>query len=105
MQPLLEYLGVETTLDAWWLVIGIGAQAMFTMRFLIQWYASEKAGESVVPTLFWWFSIFGGATLLAYGVYRGEIVIIMGQSLGLLIYVRNLMLIYRKPGPGTDSDL
>ncbi len=96
MQPVLDYLGVETTLDAWWLIIGLVAQGLFTMRMLVQWMASERAGKSVMPTIFWWFSLGGGLLLLAYGIYRGEIIIILGQCTGVIIYVRNLMLIYRK---------
>ncbi|MBY0613681.1 MAG: lipid-A-disaccharide synthase N-terminal domain-containing protein [Beijerinckiaceae bacterium] len=79
-----------------WLLIGIFGQLMFTMRFLVQWIASERAGQSVVPIAFWFFSIGGGLITLIYGLYKKEPVIIMGQSLSLFIYVRNLMLIFRK---------
>lgn len=73
-----------------WLVIGFLGQAMFSMRFVIQWLASEKLKKSVIPTAFWHFSILGGVTLLAYAIYRQDPVFIVGQATGLFIYVRNL---------------
>ena len=63
------------------------------MRFVVQWIASERAKASVVPVAFWFFSLFGGFLLLVYAVQREDPVFIIGQALGLLIYVRNLMLI------------
>jgi lipid-A-disaccharide synthase-like uncharacterized protein len=82
--------------NTFWLVLGFCAQAMFSARFLVQWIASEKAGKSVVPELFWYFSIGGAAMLLAYAIYRKDPVFILGQSMGFLIYGRNLYLIYRE---------
>lgn len=79
-----------------WLIVGIFGQLFFTMRFLVQWIASERAGRSVVPIAFWFFSIGGGLITLAYGLYRKEPIIIMGQALSIIIYVRNLMLIGRQ---------
>ena len=76
-----------------WMVLGFVAQFMFTMRFVVQWIASERAKASVVPVAFWFFSLFGGFLLLVYAVQREDPVFIIGQALGLLIYVRNLMLI------------
>lgn len=81
------------TTEALWLTIGFGGQALFFARFLLQWLASEKAGRSVVPVAFWWCSIGGAAVLLAYAIHRGDAVFIAGQSLGFLIYSRNLWLI------------
>lgn len=78
-----------------WLTVGFFGQALFFMRFLIQWIASEKRGESIIPTAFWYFSIGGGLTLLAYSLWRQDPVFIMGQSLGVLIYSRNLYFIRR----------
>jgi lipid-A-disaccharide synthase-like uncharacterized protein len=78
-----------------WKVFGIAAQGLFMMRFLVQWLASEKAGQSVIPEAFWYFSILGALSLLVYGIREREIVIIMGQSLPLVIYWRNLRLIYK----------
>ena len=79
-----------------WVAIGFAAQAMFSARFLIQWIASERAGRSVVPIAFWFFSIAGGAILFAYALYRQDPVFIAGQGAGLLIYARNLWLIFRE---------
>ena len=78
-----------------WLVLGFLAQGAFFARFLVQWLASEHRGQSVVPVAFWYLSVVGGLMLLVYSVYRRDPVFIMGQSLGLLIYIRNLMLIAR----------
>jgi lipid-A-disaccharide synthase-like uncharacterized protein len=76
-----------------WILLGFVAQGMFTMRFLVQWIASEKAKRSVVPVAFWFFSLGGGALLLLYAIHREDPVFIAGQALGLVIYVRNLWLI------------
>jgi lipid-A-disaccharide synthase-like uncharacterized protein len=78
-----------------WLAFGVLAQLVFTARFLVQWIASEQAGRSVVPVAFWFLSMTGGLMTLAYGIARHEAVIIMGQVLSIVIYVRNLMLIMR----------
>src|ERR1700682_4130780 len=77
----------------WWLALGFLAQGLFTARFLVQWIASERAGKSVIPVAFWFFSIGGGALLLIYALYRRDPVFIAGQALGLLVYVRNLYFI------------
>jgi len=77
----------------WWVLLGFFAQALFMMRFLVQWIASEKAKRSVVPVAFWFFSLGGGVLLLVYAVQRQDPVFIAGQALGLVIYVRNLALI------------
>jgi len=81
-----------------WLIIGFIGQALFSMRFIVQWIASERKGESVIPTLFWYFSLAGGLTLLAYAIYKQDPVFILGQSAGAFIYIRNLVLIFRKKG-------
>lgn len=91
---LMEWFDITTTVDLAWLVIGLGAQMMFSMRFLVQWISSERQRKSVMPVAFWWFSLFGGLLLFAYGLQRGEPVIILGQSFGLAVYIRNLWLIY-----------
>ena len=79
-----------------WLGIGFFAQLLFSARFLVQWLASERAGKSIVPLLFWYLSIGGSALLLAYAVYRKDPVFILGQSMGIFIYTRNLYLIRRE---------
>jgi len=79
-------------LDAW-VILGFVAQALFTMRFVVQWIASERARRSVMPVAFWFFSIGGGFLLLIYALYRRDPVFIAGQALGLVVYVRNLYFI------------
>jgi lipid-A-disaccharide synthase-like uncharacterized protein len=76
-----------------WVVLGFMAQGFFTMRFVVQWIASERARKSVMPVAFWFFSIGGGVLLLAYALYRKDPVFIAGQALGLLVYTRNLYFI------------
>lgn len=78
-----------------WVVIGFVGQALFAGRFFVQWIASELKKQSVVPIYFWYFSLGGGATLLAYAIYKLDPVFIVGQATGLIIYLRNLMLISR----------
>ncbi|NBZ89300.1 lipid A biosynthesis protein [Rhodobacteraceae bacterium CYK-10] len=89
-------MGVKTATDAVWVLVGIGGQLMFTARFLMQWWASEKAGRSVVPVSFWYFSIAGSLIVLAYGIREVEPVIILGQLPGTVIYTRNLWLIRKE---------
>jgi lipid-A-disaccharide synthase-like uncharacterized protein len=76
-----------------WVVLGFIAQAFFTMRFVVQWIASERARQSVIPVAFWFFSIGGGVLLLAYALYRRDPVFIAGQAFGLMVYARNLYFI------------
>jgi lipid-A-disaccharide synthase-like uncharacterized protein len=76
-----------------WVILGFVAQAFFTMRFVVQWIASERARQSVIPIAFWFFSIGGGVLLLIYALYRRDPVFIAGQALGLIVYVRNLYFI------------
>jgi lipid-A-disaccharide synthase-like uncharacterized protein len=80
----------------YWQVIGFVGQGIFTARFLVQWAASEKKRDSVIPVAFWWLSILGGFNLLAYSIYRRDPVFIVGQSMGVFVYGRNLMLVARK---------
>ncbi len=79
-----------------WVIFGFMGQLSFSLRFLIQWIASERRKESVIPIAFWYFSLGGGLILLIYAIYRQDPVFILGQATGSMIYVRNLMLIYRK---------
>lgn len=88
------WLGVSTWTEFWWVVVGLGGQLLFTARFLVQWIASERVGRSVVPLAFWYLSIGGGLILLAYAIWRRDPVFILGQSMGLFIYIRNLVLIH-----------
>lgn len=84
------------TIELIWLIVGFAGQFLFFMRFFVQWIASERKKESVIPVQFWYFSIGGGLLLLTYAIYRKDPVFIMGQSLGVLIYARNLWFIKRK---------
>ena len=79
-----------------WLVLGLLGQAMFSTRFLIQWIASERSKESVMPIAFWWFSLAGGLCLLSYATFRADPIFILGQSAGMIVYLRNLALLRRK---------
>ena len=79
-----------------WLVVGFAGQALFTMRFIVQWWYSERQKRSVIPVAFWYFSLAGGVILLGYAIYRQDPVFIVGQAGGLFIYSRNLYFIYRE---------
>ena len=79
-----------------WIGVGLLGQAMFTLRFLVQWIVSERRRESVIPLAFWYFSLCGGAILLAYALWRRDPVFIIGQGTGLVVYARNLALIGRQ---------
>ncbi len=86
---------VFVTKADWWLLLGFLAQGLFTMRFLVQWIASERAGHSVIPLAFWIFSILGGLLLLVYALYRKDAVFIAGQAFGVFVYLRNLYFVMR----------
>jgi lipid-A-disaccharide synthase-like uncharacterized protein len=84
----------------WAILVGYIAQAMFAMRFVVQWIASERAGHSVIPMAFWVFSIGGGLMLLGYALYRKDPVFIIGQAFGVFVYLRNLQFVLRDRGSG-----
>ena len=88
-----------------WLVFGLVAQLVFAARFLVQWISSELAGKSVVPFTFWIFSVAGGLMTLVYGVIKREPVIIFGQGVATIIYVRNIMLIFRSRESGERNNV
>jgi lipid-A-disaccharide synthase-like uncharacterized protein len=81
------------TMWMFWLVVGFLGQSLFTARFVVQWLASERQHDSVVPVAFWWLSLTGGTALLSYAAWRRDPVIMIGQAMGLLVYVRNLVLV------------
>jgi lipid-A-disaccharide synthase-like uncharacterized protein len=95
-RKLAGHEGIMMSTEHLWLSVGFLGQAFFSMRFLVQWIASERKKESVFPISFWFFSIGGGLTLLVYAIYRLDPVFILGQSAGLFVYGRNLYLIRRK---------
>jgi lipid-A-disaccharide synthase-like uncharacterized protein len=82
--------------DAWWIGFGFVGQFIFGMRFLVQWIASERRKESYIPVYFWFLSLGGATILLTYAIHRRDPVFILGQTTGFIVYVRNLMLIYKK---------
>jgi lipid-A-disaccharide synthase-like uncharacterized protein len=87
----------------WWVLLGFVAQIMFTLRFVVQWIASERAGHSVVPLAFWLFSIGGGLLLLVYALYRRDPVFIAGQAFGVFVYLRNLQFVLRDRNRGVPA--
>ena len=93
---MIAYLNNLNNLELIFLIIGFLGQGLFASRFIIQWIYSEKKGESSIPIVFWYLSIFGGIGLLIYAIFRKDPVIIIGQSFGIVIYLRNLILIYKK---------
>src|SRR5262249_9470147 len=74
----------------WWVLLGYVAQIMFTMRFLVQWIASERAGKMVMPIAFWFFSIGGGVLLLLSVLYIRDPRFYPGHGFGVFVYARNL---------------
>jgi lipid-A-disaccharide synthase-like uncharacterized protein len=94
-EQIFAFLSIDSWTEFWWVVLGLTAQLAFSMRFIVQWLASERAGRSYVPVAFWYLSIMGGAMLLSYAIYRQDVVFILGQSMGLIVYTRNLVLIRR----------
>ena len=103
-QALSNYLyDVFVAKFDFWLAFGLIAQLFFTARFLVQWISSERAGKSVVPMAFWFFSIGGGMMTLVYGIVKREPVIIIGQALATIIYLRNIMLIVKNRGRASET--
>lgn len=91
-----DYFNGMESADVIWLSIGLLGQAMFMMRFVVQWIHSERHQKSVIPVSFWYLSLVGGLTVLAYGLHKAEPVIILGQLPGTFVYARNLVLIHRE---------
>ncbi|MGO0633596.1 lipid-A-disaccharide synthase N-terminal domain-containing protein [Pseudomonas sp. SAR267] len=83
------------TRETLWLIVGFAGQVVFTGRFVLQWLYSEFKKRSVIPVGFWYLSMLGSALLLVYAIYREDPVFIIGQSFGLVVYLRNLQLIAR----------
>jgi lipid-A-disaccharide synthase-like uncharacterized protein len=80
----------------WWVLLGYLGQSLFAMRFIVQWVASERVGRSVIPVAFWFFSIGGGVLLFVYSLIIRDPVFIIGQGLGLFVYLRNLYFVFRE---------
>ena len=94
-EQIKELRSNNTTKDTIWQVIGFIGQIMFSMRFILQWLASEKQKQSVMPVSFWYFSMFGSVILLSYAIYQKDPVFILGQSFGMIVYLRNLFFIFK----------
>ena len=93
---MISYFFNLSTNEIIFLSIGFIGQGIFASRFIVQWILSEKKGESYIPVIFWYLSIFGGMGLLTYAIFRKDPVIILGQTFGIFIYLRNLNLIYKR---------
>jgi len=95
IESALNYVSSMPKGELIWLAIGLLGQTLFMMRFIVQWIHSERHQESLIPLSFWYFSLIGGLTVLAYGFHKAEPVIILGQLPGTFVYARNLILIKR----------
>ncbi len=93
---LAEFLDRVVDNLSFWAIVGFGGQAIFASRFIVQWIHAERVRRSEIPLAFWYISLFGGVTLLVYAVHRADLVFIIGQVSGLVVYARNLHLIYRE---------
>jgi len=93
---MLRGLNISSTATVGWVLLGLLGQVCFAGRMVIQWLASEKARASVIPASFWWMALAGASMLLVYFVWRKDVVGILGQATGWLIYTRNLYFIYIK---------
>ena len=93
---MLDFFSNLSNIELYFLIIGFVGQGIFASRFIVQWIYSEKRGESAIPIIFWYLSIFVGIFLLVYAIFRKDPVIITGQCFGIFIYLRNLILIYRE---------
>jgi lipid-A-disaccharide synthase-like uncharacterized protein len=103
LERAIAWFQDQSTTDLIWIGLGFFAQFLFMMRFVVQWIASERAKRSVMPELFWYFSIGGGVLLLAYSVYRIDPVYMFGQGLGLVIYLRNLYFVWNNKKNGGEA--
>ena len=100
---MLNYFQNLSEIEIIFLIIGFIGQGIFASRFIFQWVHSERKGESSIPIIFWYLSIFGGLGLLTYAIFRKDPVIIIGQLFGIFIYLRNLILIYKKKNTLKDQ--
>ena len=79
-----------------WVVFGLAGQLLFGSRFIVQWIASERKKVSYIPIVFWYLSLSGGIITLIYAIHIRDTVFTLAQGAGLMVYLRNLMLIYRR---------
>lgn len=94
-----------TTTDIVWLTVGFGGQALFSMRFLLQWIHSERQKKSVFPVAFWYFSILGSISLLIYAIHKRDPVFTIGQTFGVFVYSRNLYFIFRERKQNLEKEI
>ncbi len=93
---IFRLLNITGWVSMIWVSVGLGGQLIFSSRFLIQWIVSERQRQSVIPDVFWWISLAGGVCLFVYFVWRRDLVGVLGQSSGIVIYARNIRLIHKK---------
>jgi len=89
-------LNITSAAGIAWVALGLAGQLAFSGRMLLQWIVSEKRRRSTIPVGFWWLSLVGATMLLAYFIWRKDIVGVLGQGTGWVIYARNLYFIYRE---------
>ena len=87
-----EHLFQQENIPGWLIVFGTVGQFTFTLRFIYQWRNSARAGESLLPTTFWLISLLGSGMIIAYAIIRRDPVLILGQSTGFVVYLRNIMI-------------
>jgi lipid-A-disaccharide synthase-like uncharacterized protein len=95
-----EIFSVKTA----WLAVGFTGQGLFFLRWLVQWFASERQRRSVIPVSFWYLSMAGSVVLLVYAIYTEDPVFIMGSVFNSAVYARNLYLIVRSRAEGASKD-
>lgn len=93
---VFRWLHITSWPSVAWVMLGFLGQFAFTGRMLLQWFVSEKRKESVVTIGFWVMSFIGGVMLFTYFIWRQDIVGVLGQSTGVVIYARNIRLYYKK---------
>ncbi|MFA9480188.1 lipid-A-disaccharide synthase N-terminal domain-containing protein [Phycisphaerales bacterium AB-hyl4] len=101
---LFVLFNITSWVGVLWVALGLSGQLIFTGRMILQWLASEKERRSVVPPAFWWMSLIGASMLLAYFMWRKDIVGVIGQGGGWLIYARNLWMIHRPAFVAPEPD-
>lgn len=95
-RTLMGFFNITSWINFGWVAIGLIGQGAFFARMMVQWVISEKSRQSQVPEAFWWFSLVGGLFLFVYFVWRVDVVGVLGQSTGIVIYARNLRLIHKQ---------
>lgn len=98
MNFILDLLGLNNLnlIELLWVSFGTVGQLVFFSRWIIQWIYSEKYKSSVIPVAFWWCSLSGGIITLVYANHIGSFPFMLAQAVGIIVYLRNLLLIYRR---------